>query len=125
VQNRVSRTSHHVILIDVIGPQTDASVRQMGREIERLIHQLRREGRPVLIIDNLKQMGETTPEARHEVARLARELDFDRGAMVGNINPLMRHGTNLMLRAIGRSNLRYFASFDGAYTWLDLDTTTL
>jgi hypothetical protein len=93
----------------------------MGEQAMVLVQALRHEQRPVFILDNLKFMGETTPEARREVARIARLLDFDRGAMVGDANPLMRHGTNLMLRSIGRRNLRYFASFDGAYAWFGLD----
>jgi hypothetical protein len=30
----------------------------------------------------------------------------------------MRYGTNLMLRAIGRANVRYFASTEAAQAWL-------
>lgn len=119
--NRVYRTPTHIIEIEVVGDQTAASVRAMGIEAARLAAQLRREQRPVLVLDNLKRLGHTDSAARREVARIARQLDFDRGAMLGDATPLMRLGTNLMLRAIGRPNLRYFASRDAALLWLTTD----
>jgi hypothetical protein len=118
VLNRVFLTKDDIIQIDVVGPQTAESVREMGEKIAAYVHDLQQAKKPILILDNLKAMGDTTPEARQEVARIARTINFDRGAMVGDANPLMRYGTNLMLRAINKSNLRYFASFDAALIWL-------
>ena len=118
MKNHVYLSDNKIIWIDVCGPQTEDSVRLMGKEVLALAAQLRSDHKKVYILDNLKLMAETTSEARREVARLAKQIDFDRGAMVGSANPLMRHSTNLMLRAIGKSNLRYFASFDAAELWL-------
>jgi UDP-N-acetylmuramyl pentapeptide synthase len=73
-----------------------------------------------MVLDDLKRMGETNSAARAEVARLAKTLDFDRCAMLGEANPMMRYGTNLMLRAIGRSNVKFFASQDAALMWLGI-----
>jgi len=116
--NKVFLNHQGVIEIEVVGDQTTASVRVMGEAIAALASQLRAQSRPVLLLDNLKRMGETTPEARSEVSRLAKTLEFDRGAMVGDGSMMMRYGTNLMLRAIGRSSLRYFSSRDAALMWL-------
>ncbi len=119
--NRVFLHKDGFIEIEVVGDQTEGSVRQMGEEIASLVSQLQREAKPVFILDNLKSMGDTTPEARSEVARLAKTLKFDRAAMVGDTTTVMRYGTNLMLRAVGRPNVRYFASRDAALLWLGVD----
>lgn len=116
--NQIFLNEDSIIEIIVVGNQTDLSVREMGEHIAVLIAHLQRTGRPVLILDNLKNLGQTTSPARKEVAYLARTLAFDRAAMVGDGSPMMRYGTNLMLQAIGRPNLRYFASRDAALVWL-------
>jgi UDP-N-acetylmuramyl pentapeptide synthase len=120
--NKVYINSDGLIEIEVIGDQTPASIQEMGRQVARLCATLRAKGRPVLVLDNLKQLGDTTPEARREVAQLARTLDYDRAAMLGEASAMMRHGTNLMLRAIGRANTRFFASREAAYIWLGVDS---
>jgi UDP-N-acetylmuramyl pentapeptide synthase len=121
MSNKVSLNDAGFIEIQVVGDQTAESVAAMGRQIIVLATQLRADGRPVLIYDDLTRLGMTTSEARREVGRLARTLDYDRLVMVGSSGTVMRHGTNLMLRAIGRPDARYFASRDAAYIWLGLD----
>ncbi len=121
MRNQVYQNRRGYIEINVIGNQTKESVRQMGEETSVLISTIRRQSRPVMILDNLKAMGETTPEARREVARLAKTLGFDRIAMLGDSSMMMRYGTNLMLRAIGQRNIRYFSSHDGALLWLGIE----
>jgi len=116
--NKVFVDPSGLLQIWVVGNQTGDSVREMGEKVVYYIEQLRGSHQPVLILDNLKEMGQTTSEARREVARLARSLRFDRAAMVGDGSAAMRYGTNLMLRAIGRRNIRYFASLDAAQLWL-------
>lgn len=116
--NNVYLDTHQLLHITVAGDQTEASVQEMGEKVGHYIRQLRANDQPVLVLDNLKHLGRTTSEARREVARLARTLDFDRAAMVGDGTLVMRYGTNLMLRAIGRSNVKYFSSLDAAQTWL-------
>ena len=121
MRNKVYLTQEGYIEIEVVGDQTDQSVKEMGEEISALIAKLKHKKRPVLVLDNLKAMGDTTPEARREVARLAKSLGFDRTAMLGRSGAMMRYGTNLMLRAIGRHNIRYFSSRDGALLWLGIE----
>ncbi len=116
--NKVYIDPEGILQIEVVGDQTKESVREMGEKINLYIHQLCEQHKPVLIMDNLTQMGKTTSEARSEVAKLAKAFYFDRGVMVGDGSPLMRYGTNLMLKAIGRSNLRYFGGIESARKWL-------
>lgn len=116
--NKVFMDEAGLVEIYVCGDQTEATVREMGEKVGYYIGQLRQDRQPVLILDNLIRMGETTSEARREVARLARTLDFDRCAMVGNGSAAMRYGTNLMLRAVGKPNVRYFGNLESAVKWL-------
>jgi hypothetical protein len=116
--NKVYVNPDGLLEIWVIGDQTEETVREMGEKLVYFAEQLRSQGRPVLVLDNLIKMGNTTSEARREVARIAKALDYDRAAMVGDGSVLMRYGTNLMLRAIGRSNARYFGNMETARKWL-------
>ncbi|MDB5179329.1 MAG: hypothetical protein JWN01_1272 [Patescibacteria group bacterium] len=116
--NKVYLDNDGLLQIWVIGDQTAESVREMGEKASIYSAQLRSQGRPVLVLDNLIKMGGTTSGARKEVARIARTLDFDRAVMVGDSSALMRYGTNLMLRAIGRGNTRYMSNLAVARHWL-------
>lgn len=116
--NKVFLDNDGVINILVVGDQTAESVREMGEKLEFFTRQRRAEGRPVLVLDNLLHMGATDSDARREVGRIARRFDCDRAVMVGGGSLMMRYSTNLMLRAIGRANLRYFAAEESARRWL-------
>jgi hypothetical protein len=116
--NKVYLDGQGVLQIWVVGDQTEETVREMGEKLGYFVEQLRSEGRPVLLLDNLIKMGRTTSEARREVAKIAKALDYDRAVMVGGGSFAMRVGTNLMLRAIGRSNMRYFGGMESAIKWL-------
>ncbi|MDF2461183.1 MAG: SpoIIAA-like [Candidatus Saccharibacteria bacterium] len=116
--NRVYLDTNGLLRIEVIGDQTAETVREMGEKVTHYVGRLRSQHHPVLILDDLRQMGATTSDARREVARLTKILRFDRAAMVGDGSLFMRHGTNLMLRAVGRSNARYFGSEETALKWL-------
>jgi hypothetical protein len=116
--NRVFLDEQGVLRILVIGDQTAETVREMGEKVTHYVGHLRSQDRPVLIFDDLRLMGATTSDARREVARFTKQLRFDRAAMVGDGSLFMRHGTNLMLRAIGRSTARYFGSEESALKWL-------
>jgi hypothetical protein len=116
--NKVYVDTEGLLEIWVIGDQTPETVREMGEKLVYFCEQLRSQGRPVLVLDNLIKMGNTTSEVRREVARIAKTLDYDRAAMVGDGSVFMRYGTNLMLRAIGRPNARYFGNMETARKWL-------
>jgi hypothetical protein len=118
MQNKVYLDSGGIINIEVIGDQTPDSVMQMGVRIEGLITEQRKIGKASLILDNLLAVGNVGPEARQMVVDLAKRLDYDRAAMVGK-GGIMKFGTNLMLRATGRSyRAKYFESVEEARRWL-------
>jgi hypothetical protein len=116
--NKVYINDEGLLTIWVVGDQTAESVREMGEKLDYYVEMLQVEGKPILILDNILKMGQTNSEVRAEVARIAKRLPFERAAMVGGSGPAMRFGTNLMLRAIGKRNLRFFASMDAAELWL-------
>jgi hypothetical protein len=116
--NKVFVNSEGFIEIWVVGDQTAADTREMGEKVTYYIEQLRTVGKPVLILDNLIKMGRTDNDVRKEVGRFGKTLDFDRAAMVGDGSLFMRYGTNLMLRAVGRPNARYFGNLESARKWL-------
>lgn len=116
--NKVFINSRSAVEIRVVGYQNENSVREMGERIAACIVRLQKQKLPVLILDDLREMGPTTSEARRMVDHLSRTLQFDRAVMVGDGSGIMKHGTNLMLRAIGKKNLRYFNSLKEAKDWL-------
>lgn len=118
MQNKVYVDSDNIITIEVVGDQTTESVTQMGRHVEGLITEQRKLGKPSLILDNLLGAGTVGAEARQQVVDLAKRLDYDRAAMVGK-GGIMKFGTNLMLRATGRSyRAKYFENEAEARRWL-------
>ncbi len=118
MSNKVYVNSDGIIEIEVIGDQNAASVELMGRQIDTLITQLKAVGKPCLLLDNLLQIGKVGPEARRLVVELAKRLDYDRAAMLGQ-GGLMSFGANLMLRATGKTyKIHYFDNREAAITWL-------
>ncbi|HSW98662.1 MAG TPA: STAS/SEC14 domain-containing protein [Candidatus Saccharimonadales bacterium] len=118
MQNHVYLDDGGIIVIDTHGPQDEASIESMGHEIEALITEQRKLGKPALILDSLLDLGPVGPDGRKLVVQLAKTLDYDRAVMVGK-GGLMRFGTNLMLRATGRShNVRYYDNEQEARSWL-------
>lgn len=118
MQNSVYLDQDGIIVIDTHGDQDEESVEQMGHDVENLITEQRKLGRPALIIDNLMDLGNVGPDARKLVVQLAGRLDYDRAVMIGK-GGLMRFGTNLMLRATGKSyKIRFMENETEARKWL-------
>src|SRR5690242_21750893 len=93
-ENRVWLNDRGLIEIRVVGRQTAGTVRAMGDLVVDLAGQQRAKGQRVLIIDDLSAMGLKQPTAvPKEVAAQVRRIDFDRVAMVGSSNRLLKHGT--------------------------------
>lgn len=116
--NQVYLHDKGYIHVSVVGDQTAESVKAMGDQVKVLLGRLKEQHKPMLIFDDITTIGHTDIPARRTVAELAQTLNFDRVAMVGDGSTLMRVGTNLMLKAIGRSNIRYFDDRDKAVEWL-------
>jgi hypothetical protein len=107
-----------IIEVTVAGDQTPQSVAEMGKQIDVLLSQQKAAGKARLILDDLLQIGTVPPDARAVVVNLGKSLDYDKLAMVG-ANGVVRLGSNLMFRAIGKgSKLRFFGERQKATEWL-------
>lgn len=119
-KNKVFLNPQGIIEIEVIGDQNAASVELMGRAISVLIVELKGKSKPVLILDDLFQMGEVDSAGRKLVVDFAKRLDYTRLAMVGK-GGVLRIGANLMLRATGKGDtIRYFNDRQAAIEWLQV-----
>lgn len=119
MENRVFLGEKGFIEVHVVGDQTEESVQEMGDEIISLLDALRAQHKQVLILDDITAMKDVTKEGRQRVVSLAKTLDYDKAAMLGTNNTLLRLGTNLMLRATGRgAKVKYFDKRKDAINWL-------
>lgn len=117
--NSVILRTDGIIEVKVVGDQNAKTVTHMGAAIEKLIRQQQKANLAVLVFDDIRQMGKTDSGARGVLAQLSRQLDFDRLAMLGDGSMLMRHGTNFIIRAIGKGNsIHYFDDEQTAMRWL-------
>ena len=108
-----------IVHIYVIGDQTAASVAAMGKDTLQLLKKLEAQGKPGLILDDITLLGNTDMQARRAVVDLAKSLPYKKTAMLGDGSVLMRVGTNLMLKAMGKGDsVRYFENRDLAVTSL-------
>jgi UDP-N-acetylmuramyl pentapeptide synthase len=117
-QNNFFMNDTGIIEIITTGDRTASLIQSSARKIFKFTAELRKEGKPVLILNDISQMGELPPEAHKIFADITRAADYDRFALVGNDN-IMRLGANLIAQAIGKSDkLKYFDSHDQATAWL-------
>jgi hypothetical protein len=118
MKNEVFVNSDGIIEIKVVGDQTVSSVEDMGKAIEACIEELQTASKPVLLLDDLLEMGTVPPEARKIVVELGKKLNYEKLAFVGR-SDLLRFGSNLILQAIGKgSKLKYFDDREEAIEWL-------
>ena len=116
--NRVFVNDKGIIEIHVVGDQTVESVRAMGDEAQHLTKRKQAAGEPVLILDNILQMGQVPPEGRKVVVEYGKKLHYQRLAMVGK-GSVLRLGANLLIQAVGKAErVRYFEDQAAAIAWL-------
>ncbi|HSX15296.1 MAG TPA: hypothetical protein VLF40_00745 [Candidatus Saccharimonadales bacterium] len=116
--NRVFVNDDGIIEIQVRGNQTVASVQAMGDKTVKLAEELRAEGKRVMVLDNLLEMGIVPADARGRVVELVRSNEYDKLAMLGS-DTLLRFGANLILQATGKgSRVKYFEDRERCITWL-------
>ena len=119
MDNKVFINSDDIVEIHVVGDQNRQSVMVMGDQAKLLLKQLTERNKPALILDDITQMKRTDTPARQTVSELARSLPYKKVAMVGQDNPLMRVGTQLLIQAIGMgSKIKFFVNRDKAMKWL-------
>lgn len=119
-KNRVEMHPDGYIEIRVVGRQTPETVRAMAKQVTVLVEELRRQGKHVLILDNLMSMSMKQPRSVPKtVAAEAKRISFDKLAMLGSSNRLLRYGTNLMIKAMRMTEkIRYFGDRAEAEKWL-------
>jgi UDP-N-acetylmuramyl pentapeptide synthase len=116
--NKVFINSEDILEIAVVGDQTPESIDAMGKKIKTLLNELEKQNKPQLILDNIIEIGKVSVEARNRVIDLAKNLAYDRLAMLGK-GGLLRVGANLLLRATGRTKkVKYFDDHAQAVAWL-------
>lgn len=116
--NKVYLDDRGVIQIHVVGDQFEASVREMGEAAMRLAKRCERDRVPVLMIDNLMQIGEVPATGRKVVVEYGKKIEYNRLALLGK-GHLLRLGANLLIQAIGKGDsVRYFEDEQQAMRWL-------
>ena len=117
--NHVFLHPNGYIEVQTIGIQSTDSVVAMGSQIAELAKKLRAEGKKVYVLDNLQQLALKQPgEVPKAVAAEANRLDFDKVAMLGTNNRMLKYGTNFILRAVGKmEKMKYFTDRVEAERW--------
>jgi UDP-N-acetylmuramyl pentapeptide synthase len=116
--NRVFINDQGIIEIMVIGDQTVESVQAMGDKTFELAQAQRTAGTPILILDNLLEMGSVPAAARKVVVDLVKSNEYDRLAMLGK-EAILRFGANLILQATGKgARVKYFEDRAACDSWL-------
>lgn len=119
MENKIFVDEQGVLVIQTTGPQTEASVSAMGDQLRETIARLQSEHKPILVLDDITQLGAVPPAARKLVVSLGRTLYYDRLVMLGKKGSIIRIGANLLLGAMGKSSkARYFDDRDQAMDWL-------
>lgn len=118
-QNKVTVFDDDIVEIQVIGDQTRATVLAMGELANGLLNSLKSQNKRCLVLDDVTAMGVTDTAARRAVKDLASSLHYEKAAMVGSGNLVMRYGTKFLLQAIGMDHkIKYFENRQDAINWL-------
>lgn|SRR5688572_26232439 len=118
MQNDVELTEDNIIKITVVGDQNEASVGAMGKSIDALATSLQDKKLPILVLDDIRQIGKVTSEGRKLVVEIGKKLPLKKLAFVGRIG-ILRLGSNLILQAMGQGEkVKYFEDYDKAVSWL-------
>lgn len=118
MENKVSLTSNGIVECRVIGDQSLESILAMGEEIKALLAERKAARLPLLILDDVRKIGQVPPHGRKAVLQFVKTLEYDRLVILGG-GGLIRFGANLILRASGRSKkVKYFTDRNQAIAWL-------
>lgn len=116
--NKVTLNKDGFIEIIVVGDQTASSIVAMGEAIQTNSKLLIEQQKPVLLLDDIRQIGKVPPEGRKAVVALGKTLTYKKLAMLGKPG-LIRFGANLLIRAMGQATkAKYFDQYDRAIAWL-------
>ena len=117
-KDKVYINEYGLIEIIVHGDQTVESVNALADKTDDFVHKFHSEGKPALVLDNLMLLGNAPSNVRKTVIKRIRNAHIDKFAFVGT-DRMLRLGSNLVLRAIGKGNsVKYFDDYGTAVTWL-------
>lgn len=117
-KNNFLLNDNGIIEVTTTGDRTASLIQSSATQIFAFVAGLRKAGKPILILNDVSQMGELPPEALKIFAEITKNADFDRFAMTGS-DPTLKLGVTLVAQAIGKpGKLQYFETYDEAAEWL-------
>ena len=94
-------------------------VEDMTTSSQPLMSKLRSEGKPVLMLLNITDMGQTDSKARATSIKMLNNMDFDKMAVYGSGGVFQRNLVNLLVKAASMgSKIKYLDSRESAIEWL-------
>lgn len=115
--NQVSR-QNNVVYYQFIGDQTQAGIMEIAPQARALCQELKNEGRPVLFLVDLTQIGSQDAGARKASADELDSLPVDKVAIFG-ANLLIKYVARFIVNASHQSNItKYFDTKEAALDWL-------
>lgn len=111
-------------IIEVVnsGPKTPEEQGETIRQIQELSEKLRKENKPVLILDDISQMDIPSEALRRVGSNVEKMADFDKFALFAS-SAQMRAIVNFMILAGKETKLRVFENREQAIAWLKEDPT--
>ena len=83
MQNKVELIEGDIIYVEKVGNQTIESMSELYEKVAQLSRQLRARRKPVLVLSNAEDEGEMDIGTRQYVAKIGKELDYDKSATYG------------------------------------------
>jgi len=80
MRNKVELLHSEFIYVKKVGDQTEATMMDLYKRVKKLAAELRKQGKPVLILSNAEHEGVTDEAGQRAAAYIGTVLDFDRSA---------------------------------------------
>lgn len=119
MQNSIVLEKPDYILNSVYhGEQTDSSINEIAAAATTLIQQMRGEGKKVLLLVNLMDVGGQTAPARRAALNQINFLDYDKLAIFGG-GVFLKQVVQFLITVSNRgAKVRYFDTEQEARAWL-------
>lgn len=116
--NRVFRGKDGIIYNLYLGDQTGQTVKNTGDDVNLLLKRLKRQGKKILILADISQIGNISLPARQVGLGLIQELEYDKLAIYG-ADFMTGSIVKVIVSVSGRSyKIRSFDSKPEAVEWL-------
>lgn len=107
-----------VIHQQLVGDQTRETVADLTRQTETFVEQLRAAQKPVLILSDYSDVGDTSQDSRDELKQVLGTRYFDRISVFG-VPPRLQIVGRLLLTLTGKGDqVRIFNTREEAEAWL-------